>query len=140
MRIILTLWAVPLCLFWSWYALSFYDISFGTIFFSRGLHDLVFEVYGNALGVPPGEVPVMAAWACTIDTALIGAIAAFRWRAGWYPQLRTWLEGQAAAFSVSQTASHEDHAVGDTASLLIEAGDEPQSVTALPDGRVLPAE
>ncbi len=96
MRIILVLWAVPLCLFWSWYTLSFYDISFGTVFFSRELHDLVFRVYGNTLGVPAGEVPAMVAWACAVDTALIGSIAAWRWRAGWFPQSWAYAKGMFA--------------------------------------------
>ena len=93
MRIILVLWAVPLCLFWSWYTLSFFDISFGTVFFSRELHDLVFRVYGNTLGVPADEIPAMVAWACAVDTALIGSIAAWRWRAGWFPQSWAYAKG-----------------------------------------------
>ena len=90
MRIILALWAAPMFLFWSWYALSANDISFGTAFFSRDIHDLVFNIYGRVLGVPGTEVPAMIASACAFDTAIVFAIAAFRWRNDWYPQTRAW--------------------------------------------------
>lgn len=86
MRILLILWAVPMVLFWTWFGLSAYDISFGTLFFSRRLHDVVFTIYGNTLGVPPQEVAPMVAWACLFDTCIIAMIAAFRWRARWLPQ------------------------------------------------------
>ncbi len=85
MRVLLVLWAVPLVFFWSWYALSANDLSFGTIFLSRQLHDVVFDLYGRTLGVPASAVPPMMAWACAFDTCLILAIAAFRWRARWLP-------------------------------------------------------
>lgn len=86
MRVILTLWALPLGFFWGWFALSANDISFGTIFFSRELHDAVFEVYSRTLGIPAQDLPPMIAWACVVDTGIILAIAAFRWRAKWLPR------------------------------------------------------
>ena len=85
MRAILLLWAMPLAFFWSWYGLSANDISFGTIFFSRALHDVVFDTYAKALGVPATDIPGMIAWACAFDTGIILAIAAFRWRGLWLP-------------------------------------------------------
>ena len=101
MRAILLLWAIPLTFFWTWYGLSANDISFGTIFFSRALHDAVFEIYGRTLGVPPSAIPPMLAWGCALDTAIILAIAAFRWRASWVPRamdrigdLRDWLRAR----------------------------------------------
>ena len=94
MRIILALWAAPMFLFWSWYALSANDISFGTAFFSRDIHDLVFNLYGKVLGVPGDQVPAMIASACAFDTAIVFAIAAFRWRSAWYPQTREWVSSQ----------------------------------------------
>ena len=95
MRVILFLWAVPLVLVWGWYGLSAYDISFGTIFLSRELHDAVFGLYGQTLGVPPAEIPSMLAWACAFDTMLLGLIAAWRWRSSWAPQARQALAGLA---------------------------------------------
>lgn len=88
MRIILILWSAPLVLFWGWYGLSANDISFGTVFFSRQLHDAVFEIYSRTLGVPASEIPSMLAWACFVDTLLIVSIAAWRWREHWTPQAR----------------------------------------------------
>ena len=89
MRILLTLWFLPLLFFWGWYGLSANDIHFGTTFFSRQLHDVVMSVYGDAIGVSANQVPAMIAGACALDTAIIMAIAAFRWRESWYPQLKT---------------------------------------------------
>ncbi len=101
MRILLVLWAVPLVFFWSWYALSANDISFGTIFLSRQLHDVVFDLYGRTLGVPADAVPSMMAWACAFDSCLILAMAAFRWRANWLPGAKVlitrWSENARAA-------------------------------------------
>lgn len=88
MRYLLLLWFVPLAFFWSWYGLASNDINMGTIFFSRNVHDAVFAVYGNAIGVAPQELPAMIAGACAFDTLIVGAIAAFRWRADWYPNLK----------------------------------------------------
>ena len=144
MRIILLLWAVPLCLFWGWYTLSFYDISFGTVFFSRGLHDLVFKLYGQTLGVPASEVPAMVAWACALDTTLIGGLAAWRWRKGWYPQAAAYLSGLfVAPVDVSQEATPSQTGIPVNG----PANDnKPKSLavalapTALPAGPVLPAE
>jgi hypothetical protein len=88
MRAILLLWTLPLVFFWTWFALSANDVSFGTIFFSRQLHDLMMQIYGNVLGVSPDHVPSILAWACIVDTAIILAIAALRWRHRWLPQVR----------------------------------------------------
>lgn len=112
MRILLILWAAPLVFFWSWYALSANDISFGTLFLSRRLHDVVFELYGRTLGVPAGEVPGMMAWACTFDTLLIFAMAALRWRQRWLPGFRVRLAAfRAAQGPVLSAASPADQAL-----------------------------
>lgn len=89
MRIILVLWFLPLFLFWGWYALSAYDISFGFAFLSREVHDVVFQVYANMIGVEASVIPGMIAGACAIDTAIIMGICAFRWRKDWVPQAKT---------------------------------------------------
>ena len=81
MRYILLFWAAPLGFFWGWYFLSLNDISMGTNFFSRKLHDLVFSIYGNILGIEPDLIPALVAKACIFDTLLIVAIFAFRKRA-----------------------------------------------------------
>lgn len=88
MKIFLALWFFPLALFWGWYALSVNDISFGIHMLSRDVHDLVFAIYGNTLGIDPAKIPGMVAYACVFDSAIVLAIAAFRWRAMWYPQTK----------------------------------------------------
>lgn len=87
MRYILIFWALPLGLFWGWYFLSYHDINFGLLFFSRLLHDFAFDFYGTMLGIDPATIPGLVARACVIDTALIFAILAFRRRrkiAAWW--------------------------------------------------------
>ena len=91
MRALAIFWAAPLGLFWSWYFLSLNDLSFGTLFFSRKLHDLVFAIYGQILGVSPDELPGMLARACLFDSLVVFAIIAFRRRrqlAGAFERLR----------------------------------------------------
>ncbi|MGB7286668.1 MAG: DUF6105 family protein [Salaquimonas sp.] len=88
MRIFLTLWFVPLALFWGWYALSANDISFGFHMLSRNVHDLVFEIYANMLGMEPESIPGVVAAACAFDTAIVMGIAAIKWRASWLPKAK----------------------------------------------------
>ena len=87
MRWILIFWALPLGFFWGWYFLSYHDINFGLLFFSRLVHDFAFEFYGSMLGIDPAIIPGLVARACVIDTALIFGIFAFRRRreiAAWW--------------------------------------------------------
>ena len=91
MKYIVAIWATPLLLFWGWFFLSLNDMNFGYIMLTRQVHDLVFQLYGDFLGVDPASIPAMVAQACIFDTGLIAAIWAFRrrrelaaWaRAGW---------------------------------------------------------
>ena len=87
MRYILIFWGLPMGIFWGWYFLSYYDINFGMLFFSRLVHDFAFRFYGDMLGIEPTVIPAMVARACVIDTALIFAIFGFRKRreiAAWW--------------------------------------------------------
>lgn len=86
MRWLIILWALPLILFGGWYYLSFNDINFGSIYLSRALHDAVFNLYGQILGVAPEAIPVMLVKAIAFDTVLILAIFAFRRR----KQIKSW--------------------------------------------------
>lgn len=81
MKYLLAFWATPLLLFWGWYFLSLNDINFGSIYLSRQLHDAVFGLYGQILGVDPATIPGLLADAFVFDTFLIGAIIAYRKRA-----------------------------------------------------------
>ncbi|MBX3577894.1 MAG: hypothetical protein KF723_11840 [Rhizobiaceae bacterium] len=80
MKWIAILWASPLAMFWGWYFLSLYDINFGYIMLSRKVHDLVFQLYGQMIGIDPATIPGLIAQACILDTAIIGVIFAYRRR------------------------------------------------------------
>ena len=104
MRYILIFWALPMSILWGWYFMSYYDINFGLLFFSRLVHDFAFEFYGNILGIEPSTIPPLVARACIIDTGLIFAIYAFRKRkaiAAW------WRERQAAPAGFMPAAAPE---------------------------------
>ncbi|MEQ1939289.1 DUF6105 family protein [Mesorhizobium sp. CN5-321] len=91
MRTLLALWVAPLVLFWGWYFLSLNDMNFGYVMLSRPLHDLVFQLYGEMLGIDPAIIPGMVAKACVFDSFLVAAIVAWRRRrqiAGWINRLR----------------------------------------------------
>ena len=80
MRMFLLLWIGPLGFLGGWYFLSLNDINFGTQFFSRQMHDLVFAIYGNVLGIAPEAIPPLVAKALVVDTALVLTFLAFRRR------------------------------------------------------------
>lgn len=87
MRTLLLLWIAPLVLFWGWYFLSLNDMNFGYVMLSRQLHDLIFELYGEILGIDPALIPGMVAKACVFDSFLVAGIVAFRRRrqiAAWW--------------------------------------------------------
>ncbi|MGB3834066.1 MAG: DUF6105 family protein [Mesorhizobium sp.] len=89
MRTLLLLWAAPLVLFWGWFFLSLNDINFGYVMLSRQLHDLVFQLYGEMLGIDPALIPGMVAKACFVDSLLVLAIWAFRRRR----TIMAWIRG-----------------------------------------------
>lgn len=100
MRYILIFWALPLGFFWGWYFLSYHDMNFGLLFFSRQVHDFAFAFYGNLLGIDPQVIPGLVARACVVDTALIFAIFGFRRRrdlAAWWRETRASFSGQGEA-------------------------------------------
>ncbi|PDQ20271.1 hypothetical protein CN311_15020 [Mesorhizobium sanjuanii] len=103
MRYLFALWVAPLALFWGWFFLSLNDINFGYVMLSRQLHDLVFQLYGQMLGVDPAVIPGMVAKACVLDGLLLMAFWAFRRRraiAGWIRTMRERYFDQASTPSV----------------------------------------
>ncbi|MCJ7994621.1 hypothetical protein J5N58_11915 [Rhizobium cremeum] len=80
MKTFLILWAAPIVLLGSWYGLSYYDMSFGIFMLTRQAHDLVFQVYGQILGIPPETIPPLVARAIAFDSLLVFAIIGFRRR------------------------------------------------------------
>ncbi|MCY0094668.1 DUF6105 family protein [Hoeflea ulvae] len=100
MKLFLFLWIVPIILLGSWYGLSYYDINFGYRILSRELHDLVFTIYGNLLGLEPESIPPLVVKAVIFDTFLVvgfivlkrrrkqiwaGLCQLFRWTGGHTP-------------------------------------------------------
>ncbi len=86
MKYIFWLWLVPMALFWGWFGLSYYDVNFGLLFFSRDIHDMVFGIYASILGVSYETIVDGFIKACIFDTFLIGGIVAFRKR----KQIKAW--------------------------------------------------
>ncbi|CAN7494599.1 hypothetical protein IB277_04615 [Ensifer sp. ENS07] len=87
MKWFLILWGGPILLLGSWYGLSYYDMSFGFFMLTRQTHDLVFQIYGNVLGIPPETIPPLVARAIVVDSLIVFAIIGFRKRrqiAAWY--------------------------------------------------------
>ncbi|WP_312361647.1 DUF6105 family protein [Ensifer sp.] len=87
MKWFLILWACPVMLLAAWYGLSYYDMSFGFFMLTRQTHDMVFQVYGNVLGIPPESIPPLVARAIIVDSFIVLGIIAFRKRrelSAWY--------------------------------------------------------
>lgn len=99
MRYLIAAWVAPLGLFWGWYFLSYYDMNFGYVMLSRQLHDLVFQLYGDTLGIDPATIPGLVAKACVFDSLIVAAIWAVRRRrviAGWIRSARERWAGAAS--------------------------------------------
>jgi hypothetical protein len=75
-RYLLIFWAIPLGSFWGWFSLSYFNAGLGTIYLTRGFHDLYFDICGQILGVPPASVPMIIAKACLVDTLVIFGLVA----------------------------------------------------------------
>ncbi|EYR80751.1 DUF6105 family protein [Shinella sp. 838] len=80
MKWFLILWAGPIALLGSWYGLSYYDMSFGIFMLTRDAHDLVFQIYGHILGIPPEDLPPLVLRAIVVDSFLVLGLIAFRRR------------------------------------------------------------
>jgi hypothetical protein len=75
-----------------WYGLSYYDMNFGFRILSRDLHDLVFTIYGDLLGIPPESIPPLVLKAIILDTFLVlGFIVIKRRRKQIWSALTGWL-------------------------------------------------
>jgi len=73
-------WAVPMIVFWGWYFLSLNDMNFGYVMLSREVNDLLFQLYGEVLGVDPATLPPLVARTCVFDGLMLAGIWAFRRR------------------------------------------------------------
>lgn len=100
MKWFLILWAGPVLLLTGWYGLSYYDMSFGIFMLTRQTHDLVFQIYGNILGIPPETIPPLVARAIAFDSLVVLAIIAFRKRkaiAAWWKRRQASRSSEALA-------------------------------------------
>jgi hypothetical protein len=105
MRAFLLAFALPMGLFWGWYLLAANDISMGMFIFSRDMYDLVFDTYGQLMGVDPAILPPLVLRACIVDTFIVLGIWAFRRRkdiAAW------WRNRQAAKAQDAVTRRYVD--------------------------------
>jgi hypothetical protein len=98
MRYLLIFWALPMGFIWGWYFMSLNDVNLGSIYLSRQFHDVVFQIYGQVLGVDAALIPAMLAKACIFDSFLILAIFAFRRRG----QIKKWWQNRSLAKQQSQ--------------------------------------
>jgi hypothetical protein len=103
MKSVLIFWGGPVLFIAGWYWLSYYNLSFGMFFFSRQLHDLVFQIYGKILGMPPADIPPLVARAIGIDSVLVFSLLAFRRRA----KIAAWWRRRQASRSSAARASDE---------------------------------
>ena len=86
MKTLLLLWALPITILGAWYGLSYYNMSFGVFMLTRDAHDLVFQIYGNVLGIAPETIPPLVARAIVVDSLILFAIIGFRRRR----QIKAW--------------------------------------------------
>lgn len=86
MKTLLLLWALPITILGAWYGLSYYDMSFGFFMLTRDAHDLVFQIYGNVLGIAPETIPPLVLRAIIVDSLILFAIIGFRRR----KQIKAW--------------------------------------------------
>jgi hypothetical protein len=86
MRYFILFWLLPVGFLVTWFGLSHYDMSGGIFFFSREMHDMVFQIYGEVLGIDPATIPPLVLRALILDTFLILGLIAFRRR----KQIRAW--------------------------------------------------
>ncbi|WP_430240687.1 DUF6105 family protein [Neorhizobium sp. DAR64861/K0K2] len=104
MKLLLILWAGPVLLLGSWYGLSYYDMSFGFFMLTRQTHDLVFQVYGGVLGIPPETIPPLVARAIAFDSLVVFAIIAFRKR----KQIAAWWRSRQVGTSLPVSLARDE--------------------------------
>jgi Family of unknown function (DUF6105) len=80
MRYFLLFWLFPVGFLVGWYVLSVNDWSGGMWFFSRDMHDMVFGIYGDVLGIAPETIPPLVFKALVLDTFIILGLIALRRR------------------------------------------------------------
>ncbi len=103
MKWLLLAWLIPVALIGGWYGLSYHDIHFGFVMLSRRAHDLVFQIYGNILGMPPQDIPPLLFKAIVIDTLIVMGIVALRYRKA----IIAWIRAKRSAYADVPAESEE---------------------------------
>ncbi|MEO4041137.1 DUF6105 family protein [Hoeflea sp. CAU 1731] len=103
MKWFLILWFVPVSLISAWYGLSYYDLNFGVFMLTRDVHDLVFKIYGDLLGIPPTDIPPLLLRALIVDSMIVMAIVAFRYR----KKIIAWFRARRAAWADQSREAEE---------------------------------
>ncbi len=109
MRSFLYLWVLPMSLFGTWYGLSYNDMHGGMWFFSRAMHDQVMLVYATPLGLDPADLPPLLLRALIVDTMLVAAIMAYRYRKRWWPRFSAFIRSHRAP---EVRAEHREQTAG----------------------------
>jgi Family of unknown function (DUF6105) len=78
MRYFLLFWVLPVGGLALWLFMASNDYSFGMMFFSREMFDLVFGVYADILGVDPAILPPLVYKALVVDTLIVAALFALK--------------------------------------------------------------
>ena len=105
MKWILIFWATPLAILGSWYYLSYYDINFGILMLSRPMHDLVFQIYGKVLGIPPADIPPLVMKAICIDSLFLFGFLAFKRR----KSIHAWWQARQSSASADAALARNDN-------------------------------
>lgn len=103
MKWFLILWAGPIVFLGAWYGLSYHDMNFGFFMLTRQTHDLVFQVYSNALGIPAEDIPPLVMRAIVVDSLIVFAIIGLRRR----KKIAAWWRRHQEARSSALLASEE---------------------------------
>ncbi len=104
MKWFLIFWGGPILFLGAWYGLSYNDISFGFFMLTRQTHDLVFQVYGNVLGIPPETIPPLVMRAIVVDTIVLYSIILFRRR----KKIIAWWKQRQASLAERSSLSRND--------------------------------
>jgi hypothetical protein len=97
MKWVLIFWGGPIAFLGSWYWLSYYNISFGYFMLTRDAHDLVFQIYGNILGISPEIIPGLVLDVILFDSAIVFGLLALRRHRQIFAglrRLRDWWRGE----------------------------------------------
>jgi hypothetical protein len=75
------------------------------------MHDFVFQIYGQILGIDPATIPRLVAEACVFDSFFVAALYAFRRRR----DIRSWLRDRrtrAIANAMVEQIENQESGIG----------------------------